>query len=215
MDNSLKASILRGAIGLGLFAMVTAGIIAVTHEVTADDIALAEAQARARSLYTLIPENATDVPILDTAFDLEPGTALGLRQPTPGYRAIRQGKVEAVILPFTAREGYNGDIHGIAAIRADGTLIGVQIISHKETPGLGDQVEARKSGWLRQFQGASLQNPPRELWKVKKDGGAFDQLTGATITPRAIVSQLTEVLAWFSAHRDELLKMPADKQEAP
>ncbi|RMF19207.1 MAG: electron transport complex subunit RsxG [Gammaproteobacteria bacterium] len=208
MDDSLKSSIVRGAIGLGLFAMVTAGLIAVTQVSTADAIAAAQARAEARSLHELIEEGSTTVPLLEAAFEVPADDALGLRKAGKGYRAIRSGKVFAVILPFTAREGYNGDIHGIAAIDRVGTLLGVRIIAHKETPGLGDQIEIRKSPWVRQFEGKSLRDPAADLWKVRKDGGAFDQMTGATITPRAVVGQVARVLTWFEAHRRELLTLP-------
>ena len=91
------------------------------------------------------------------------------------------------------------------------TVIGMKVLANKETPGLGDKIDERKSDWVLGFNGKSLDNPPAGRWKVKRDGGDFDQFTGATITPRAIVSAVQQTLAYFQQQRDELFKSAADK----
>ena len=118
----------------------------------------------------------------------------------------KNGQVTGFILPAVAPDGYSGDIRLIIGIRADGTLAGVRVTAHNETPGLGDKVELRKHPWILSFEGRSLRNPPRDQWQVKKDGGVFDQFTGATITPRAVVRKVRDTLQFYREHGDELRK---------
>ena len=109
-----------------------------------------------------------------------------------------------MVLKFKAVNGYNGNIELLAGIRSDGTLLGVRVTRHKETPGLGDAIEAEKSDWILGFSGKSLGRPATAQWTVERDGGAFDQFTGATITPRAVVEAVRDALAYFEANRDYL-----------
>ena len=125
------------------------------------------------------------------------------------YRARLRGEAVAVVLAPVAPGGYSGSIHLLVGIAPDGTLLGVRVTEHRETPGLGDAIEARKSDWIRRFTGRSLGDPPFERWRVRKDGGDFDQFTGATVTPRAVVGAVANVLVYFDRHRAELLAQPA------
>ena len=129
------------------------------------------------------------------------------------YRARNNGEVSAVILPVVAPDGYTTNIDMIVGIRKDGTLAGVRVVAHRETPGLGDKIEKRKSDWIHTFDGLSLQSPTADQWSVKKDGGAFDQFTGATITPRAVVRSVKDALMFFDTHRDLLLYGAAIPEE--
>jgi electron transport complex protein RnfG len=122
------------------------------------------------------------------------------------------GETQAVVLRFRAVNGYSGDIVLLAGINRDGSLRGVRVVSHRETPGLGDAIELEKSDWIRQFTGRSLTAPPIERWAVQRDGGDFDQISGATITPRAIVAAVRDALLYFEANRDFLLEAPAEPQ---
>src|SRR5690606_19926340 len=97
----------------------------------------------------------------------------------------------------------------LVGISADGILTGVRVLSHRETPGLGDPIELRKSPWILQFDGKRLDDPPEALWAVEKDGGIFDGLTGATVTPRAVVRAVRNTLLYFERHRDELFAQAA------
>ncbi len=99
----------------------------------------------------------------------------------------------------------------LVGIYNDGTLAGVRVINHKETPGLGDKIDASRSDWIKQFEGLSLENPSSAKWKVKKDGGAFDQFTGATITPRAVVRAVKGSLEYFKNHREALFAINEEK----
>ena len=114
--------------------------------------------------------------------------------------------MEAAVLTAVAPEGYGGGIRLLVAINYDGTLAGVRVLSHHETPGLGDKIEAERSDWILQFEGLSLENPAPRNWRVKKDGGRFDQFTGATITPRAVVAAVYDALVYFEAHREALFE---------
>jgi electron transport complex protein RnfG len=107
-----------------------------------------------------------------------------------------------MILPAVAPDGYSGEIRLLVGIDLDGRILGVRVTNHRETPGLGDRIETRKSDWVHSFDGRSLGNPPAEQWNVKKNGGVFDQFTGATITPRAVVKAVQHSLAYFRQNRD-------------
>lgn len=124
------------------------------------------------------------------------------------YRGTQGDHVSALSWEFTSI-GYAGEIHMIMGISPQGKILGVRVLSHAETPGLGDKIEEGKSNWILQFQGLSLGNPPVEGWRVKKDGGQFDSFSGATITPRGVVRGIEENLQFFKTHRDELLNLPS------
>lgn len=119
--------------------------------------------------------------------------------------AIKEGNVAAVLLPAVNPNGYTTDIRMIVGIQPNGDLAGVRVIEHRETPGLGDKIDRKKSDWILSFNGKSLENTADSLWAVKKDGGEFDQFTGATITPRAVVTSVKQALEFFQQHKGELL----------
>ena len=137
---------------------------------------------------------------------------LGHRSPQSAYLALKGGEPSALILPVTAPDGYSGAIHLLVGIFADGRLAGVRVLSHKETPGLGDKIELAKSDWVRSFEGKSLSDPGEDRWAVKKDRGDFDQFAGATITPRAVVKAVHGALRYFDTHRAQLLGLAEDEQ---
>lgn len=208
-------SILRSAIGLGLFAIITAGTIAATQVLTEDRIDQQVRQAEASALFDIIPERKHDNDLLSTAVPLTPHPLLGIREPAQAWIARNKVQPVGVILPVVARNGYSGDIRLLVGIDPEGEVLGVRVTSHRETPGLGDKVELRKSDWIRSFAGKALGRPEVDRWRVAKDGGTFDQFTGATITPRAVVSAVRDALLYFKDHRQRLLGEPASapKQE--
>ncbi|SFH47680.1 electron transport complex subunit RsxG [Modicisalibacter xianhensis] len=203
--SELTRSIRRGAVGLGLFAMVTAGVVGVTHSLTAGRIHDNRLASQYQALGQVMPAELHDNGLLDGAVTLPGAEALGQPGPFTAWRARREGQVSAVILPVVAPNGYSGDIALLVGIAADGTLTGVRVLSHRETPGLGDKIEARKADWIEQFNGLSLNNPPTGEWAVRPDGGTFDTFTGATITPRAVVGAVRRSLEYFAANRAMLL----------
>ena len=205
----LFASIRRNAIGLAIFAVVTAGAIAVTQVMTADRIAYNIKAAEARALNQILPANSYDNDLLNATMDVDSRFNQQLLGPLADnaliYRARNNGLVSAVILPAIAPDGYTTNIDLIVGINRDGSLAGVRVVAHRETPGLGDKIDTRKSDWILSFANKSLNNPTSEQWAVKKDGGDFDQFTGATITPRAVVRAVKRALMFFDMHKDLLL----------
>jgi electron transport complex protein RnfG len=125
---------------------------------------------------------------------------------TTVYIARRENQVTAVAFKFIANGGYSGPIALMMGIDKNGTVLGVRVIAHAETPGLGDKIELTKSNWILSFNGRSLENLLPERWRVKKDGGDFDQFAGATITPRAVVRGVESGLKFFRQHKEELIK---------
>jgi electron transport complex protein RnfG len=135
---------------------------------------------------------------------------LGIRESRQGYR-VRQGNtVIGVILPATARDGYSGDIRALVGVRRDGSVAGVRVVAHRETPGLGDKVDLRKSDWVLDFNERSLANPALNGWNVEKAGGVFDQFTGATVTPRAVILATRRALEYATLNAAILFETEAD-----
>ncbi|MEQ8801435.1 electron transport complex subunit RsxG [Haliea sp.] len=208
-------SITRNSALLALFALSTALLIAGTWLLTKDTIAGERRKAEERALLEIIPRERHDNTMLDDTRPLAAGShGLGLREDRPLYIARLEGQPVAVIVPVLARDGYSGDIELIVGVNADGSIAGVRVLSHRETPGLGDKVDLKKSDWILDFDGHSLGNPPPAGWAVRKDGGVFDQFTGATITPRAVVAAILRVLQYVDSERSSLFAVEAPAGEA-
>ncbi len=205
------SSIIRNSLILGAFAIATVGSVAAIKLGTAERIAAAEREAQHKALNELIPSERHDNDMLADTLPLAVDPLLGNRRPLEANRARLNGQVSAVILPVTAPDGYSGSIHLLVAINADGTLAGVRVVSHKETPGLGDKIELSKTPWILGFNGLSLTNPNESGWAVKKDGGQFDAFAGATITPRAVVGAVQRALQYFARERRPLLAVMEEK----
>ena len=199
----ISRSMLKNALVLGLFAIATVGSVAILQQATAERIAKAEREAQVRALSEILPQGSYDNHLLDNSLDLH-DPLLGSKSPQTAYIALKDGQPSAIILRATAPDGYSGAIHLLIGIQANGQLAGVRVLSHKETPGLGDKIELAKSAWIRSFDGKSLNNPSEEGWAVKKDGGEFDQFAGATITPRAVVKAVHKALQFFDANQQQL-----------
>lgn len=215
---TLAQSIRQNAIGLGLFAIITGGTIALTQALTQDRIEQQVARAEADALFQIIPEDRHDNELLRDTVTLPASVSLNKGQPLTAWVARRGERAFGLILPVVAPDGYSGDIRLLIGINLKGTVLGVRVISHRETPGLGDRVETKKSDWVYSFEDRSLDNPEPEQWAVKKNGGVFDQFTGATITPRAVVSTVRDTLLYFRENRQqirEILKQPASPETEP
>jgi electron transport complex protein RnfG len=207
-DAPVKRS-LRGGLILGAAAVVAFGLVALVHDATRDRIAASERARRVAQFDAVLGDTHHDNDLLaDVTYAHDPDL-LGTTSRVPVYRARLAGQPVAAVLAPVAPDGYAGSIDLLVAIGADGKVLGVHVLRHHETPGLGDAIEERKSGWIRGFIGRSLADPPLERWKVRKDGGDFDQFTGATVTPRAIVRAVAACLAYFRQHSDELFAAPA------
>ncbi|MDH5447216.1 MAG: electron transport complex subunit RsxG [Gammaproteobacteria bacterium] len=196
---------------LGLFSITGTGVVAFTFEKTKQKIAENERAAMVASLHQLITPKEHDNDLYADVIQVSNEKLLGTDEPVNVYRARMKDKPVAAILNSVAPDGYSGNIYLLVAIRFDGTLAGVRVVKHKETPGLGDGIEIERSNWILGFNSKSLTNPPTGKWRVKRDGGVFDQMTGATITPRAVVKAVKNTLNYYQANKDMLFKTPANK----
>lgn len=202
----LLASIRRNNVRLGLFAVITGGMIALTHMQTRQRIIDNQLAAHVRMLQEVIPAELHNQSLLNQPAALPYPEQLG-RTNGQIYFARQQGIVEGVILPVVTQQGYNGRISLLVGIRRDGVIQGVRIVQHSETPGLGDQIERHKSAWVEGFNGHSQNSIPTTGWQVRKDGGHFDQFTGATITPRAVIHAVKNSLIYHQNHRSDLYQI--------
>jgi H+/Na+-translocating ferredoxin:NAD+ oxidoreductase subunit G len=201
----LGQSITRNAVLLALFALATALLLAGSYLLTKDRIAESIRKAEEKALLQIIPRERHDNSMLDDTIPVgRDDTLLGLRQDKRIYLARKGSEVIAAIIPATARDGYSGDIDLVVGVNADGSVAGLRVLAHKETPGLGDAVDLNKSDWVLGFNGHSLTNPEPAQWAVKKDRGVFDSFTGATITPRAVVAATRRALEYAETNAETL-----------
>ena len=206
----MMTAVRSSTFGITLFAIVTAALIAVTQVSTKDRIERNEREAQAKALYEIVPRDQIDNNLLDDTVSFVAPQLVGSDAPATAYRARQGSKVIAVILPVVAPDGYSGNINMIVGIKRDGSVAGVRVLAHKETPGLGDKIELKKSDWVLSFNGKSMAGSNDRDWAVKKDGGQFDQFTGATITPRAIVNATARAITYFRANRIALMAPVAE-----
>lgn len=198
----LGQSISRNSLLLALFAVVTTLLIAATYLGTRDLIVEQKRKAEERALLEIVPRERHDNSMLDDTLPVGPDTpGLALDTQRQIYIARLRGEPVTAIIPVVAPDGYTDAIDMIVGVNRDGTIAGVRVLSHRETPGLGDKVDLKKSDWILDFNGRSLSNPAPQDWAVKKDGGEFDQFTGATITPRAVVAATLRALQFSQSHR--------------
>lgn len=202
----LLTSIRKNSLGLGIFAILTAGLVAVTNQLTKQTIKDNIVDAQLAAFHEILPDSYYDNNLYQAKISLTPDLLLGSTENSNAYVARKDGKVSAIIFETIAPGGYNGNLMLLVAINSDGVVTGSRVISHKETPGLGDRVEIKKSLWIKSFEGHSLDNPEQEKWGVKRDGGTFDQFTGATITPRAVVKAIKNTLIYFNHNQTSLLQ---------
>lgn len=206
--SALKSSAVAAAV-LAAAAIVAVAVLALVHERAAPQIEASRRAQHLQQLTALLGGAAYDNdPLADTVGMLDP-ELLGTDQPLVAHRVRLGATPVAVLLNVVAPDGYSGAMRLLVAIDPQGRLLGVRVLEHHETPGLGDLVEERRSDWIRGFDGRALGDPPIDRWTVRRDGGDFDQFTGATVTPRAVVQAVRNALVYFSRHRDELLAAPA------
>lgn len=184
---------------LGVFALLASGALAWASSATGEAIAAAEAKDLRDSLSEVLPQGFADNDFLNDKLEIERAG-----KPVTIYRARLGGEIKGAVFKVAER-GYAADIHILMAVDREGKTLGVRVLKHAETPGLGDKIELSKAPWIKDFDGKSLGDPPAEKWGVKKDGGVFDQFAGATITPRAVVKAVKGGLVFFAEHRKEIL----------
>ena len=193
-----------------VFAIVGATVVGMTYESTYDKIKRNEQLVLLRKLNTILSPSEYDNDLLNDQIPLEQNRLLGSTESSSAYLAYRNNEPVAAVLSAVALNGYSGPIDLLVGIYYDGSLAGVRVVKHRETPGLGDAVESQRSDWILGFNGKSLQAPASAQWKVKRDGGEFDQFTGATITPRAVVKAVHSALIYFEQNRKKIFGQTDD-----
>jgi len=194
---------------LGLIGLLAAALLSGVHLATRDRIASEQQRQALATLNQLVPESEYDNELVADHFS---AWIAGLEAPSTVYRARRDGEPVALLADVTTPDGYSGDIRLLVGIAPAGEVIGVRVLDHRETPGLGDEIELQRSDWIRQFAGRSLGNPPAERWGADRRGGEFDTLSSATITSSAVIAAVRDVLAWYANNRDNAFEIESEAE---
>lgn len=200
----------KNALLLGVAAVICVSLVASVNQLTAPKISQQVELEKLKLLQEVLPAGAASAQLLQDCLVLQQPEVL-FQQNAKTYRWRQNGALAAYVIETTAPDGYSGNIQLLAAISPDGTVLGVRTLSHKETPGLGDKIEMRKANWMDSFRQRQVQNADDKRFAVKKDGGEFDQFTGATITPRAVVAAVKRTALYLKQH-PELAEAPANCQ---
>lgn len=210
MNESRRFIVKAGALLAGS-ALVGTGLLFATHRHAAPFLAQNQRQRLLASLSVVLEGISYDNALLDDFVDIADPALLGMDTPTRVYRARERDQLRAVAFEIVAPKGYAGPIRLVVGISVEAAVTGVRVLSHRETPGLGDTIEARKSDWIDEFRGKTRHDPGADQWAVRKDGGSFEQLTGATITPRAVVAAVYNALLFFNKHYQMINAHEADE----
>jgi electron transport complex protein RnfG len=209
--SEIRNMIIGNGRSLGLFVLGATALVFTMFFMTRDQIQANEREVMVQQLESVLSSVTYNNDILAQVSMLNDAHATGVNTPLPYYLAKENGAVVAIVFTVIAPDGYSGPIELLIGLRPSGELLSVRVIAHQETPGLGDGIEIKKSPWITQFNGQSLHKTALSNWKVIKDSGVFDQMTGATITPRAVVKAIRTLLQYFDANKDQFLR----KQDNP
>lgn len=205
---SMLDSIRKNGVTLALFAAVTTGVTAVINAVTKPTIEHQTAVQQKLLLDQVVPPEVYDNAIQQECYVVT-DKALGNSKPHHLYLARMNDKPVAVAIESTAPDGYSGEIQLLVGADFSGKVYGTRVVEHHETPGLGDKIELRISDWINSFNGKQISGPDDRYFAVKKDGGDFDQFTGATITPRAVVNAVKRTTLYVETLPAQLSSLPA------
>ena len=199
-----EQTIIKTGATLAVIAAICTTLVAATYQLTRDRIVANEKALLEQSLQPALAGTAYEGNVSESRLVIQPPHDLPGNDAALIYRVYAQDKPVAALFAVTARDGFSGLIRILVGVTFDGTITGARILQHRETPGLGDKIESAKSDWIFQFDGRSMGNPEATGWAIRNDGGDFDQLTGASVTPRAVVGAIRDTLLYFDAHRDEI-----------
>jgi H+/Na+-translocating ferredoxin:NAD+ oxidoreductase subunit G len=191
----------KSGVTLAVIAAFCTSLVAFTWQLTAERIETNKKEWLERSLQPALAGLFFDSPVTESMLMIPPPHELPGSGAAIIYRVYAGVEPVAALFIVSARDGYAGPIRLLVGIAMDGAITGVRVLEHRETPGLGDRIETTKSDWVMQFDGHSLRDPEPLRWALKGDGGDFDQLTGASVTPRAIINAVKETLTYFDANR--------------
>lgn len=197
-------AIVKSGVTLAAIAAICTALVAFTHQLTEHRIEANEQAWLERSLQPALSGLFYEGSVTESKIIIPPPHELPGSDAAVIYRVYAQGDPVAALFVVSARDGYSGPIRILVGIDTEGTVTGVHVLEHRETPGLGDRVESTKSDWVRQFDGRSLYDPEPGGWAIKGDGGQFDQLTGASVTPRAIIKAIRNTLLYYDANRVQI-----------
>lgn len=203
--------VIKGGITLALIGAICAAMVATTFMLTRDRIAMNEREWLESSLEPALGNVKFDGGVTDSMLVIRAPHQLPGPDDAIIYRVYANDKPAAALFAVTARDGYAGAIRILLGVEFDGSVTGLRILQHRETPGLGDRIVSSRSDWVFQFDGHSLGDPDVDAWMIKRDGGQFDQLSGASVTPRAVITAVRETMIYFAAHRDEIFSAPATR----
>ena len=206
-------AVAKSGLTLAAIAAVCAGLVATTYRFTSERIAANEQAWLEQSLEPALSGVFFEGGVSESKLVIPAPHDLPGPDDVIVYRVFAEETPVAALFAVTARDGYAGPIRVLVGVEFDGTVTGVRILEHRETPGLGDKIVSTRSDWVYQFDGKSLGNPDVEGWAIKRDEGQFDQLSGASVTPRAVVKAIRETLIYFAANRDALFAAPATKED--
>lgn len=209
MRRTMSKASFHAALNLLFFSVVATIVLSSTYFLTKDSIDKSVEKEKLKLISEIVPPALYDNNIVQDTVTVPPDELLGTDEDSIAYRARLKGEPNAIVLQPVAPDGYSGKIFLIVAIRGNGELSGVRVVAHHETPGLGDYIERTKSEWITGFDGQSLAKRSDDDWKAKKDGGQFDYMAGATISPRAVIKAVHKALQYFAKHREQLLAAAA------
>jgi len=209
----MSGGVIKSGITLAAIAAICTLLVAATFQLTAERIAANEQAWLERSLEPALSGVIFEGSVTGSKLEIPPPHDLPGNDTAMIYRVFAEDAPVAALFAVTARDGYAGPIRILVGIGVDGTVTGIRIVDHRETPGLGDRIDQSRSDWVYQFDGRSLADPVEARWLLEVDGGEFDQLTGASVTPRAVINAIRDTLIYFDAHRDEIFLLPASEEQ--
>lgn len=205
--------IVRTGLTLAAIAAICTSLVAATYQATHERIAANEKALLEQSLEPALSGLFYDSGVSESRLVLRPPHALPGNDPALIYRVFAGSEPVAALFAVTARDGFSGPIRVLVGVEFDGSVTGIRILQHRETPGLGDRIESTRTDWVFQFEGRSIGEPALTGWAIRGDGGEFDQLTGASVTPRAVIKAIRDTLLYFDANRDAIFAAPATVED--
>ncbi|NIL93352.1 MAG: electron transport complex subunit RsxG [Woeseiaceae bacterium] len=205
--------IVRTGLTLAAIAAICTSLVAATYQATHERIAANEKALLEQSLEPALSGLFYDSGVSESRLVLRPPHALPGNDPALIYRVFAGSEPVAALFAVTARDGFSGPIRVLVGVEFDGSVTGIRILQHRETPGLGDRIESTRTDWVFQFEGRSIGDPALTGWAIRGDGGEFDQLTGASVTPRAVIKAIRDTLLYFDANRDAIFAAPATVED--
>ncbi len=203
----------KNAMVLAIFALVCTAVVTLTHLLTESKIVKQQEKQLMDILNQVVPPNSHNNLLYKSCIFVKNEKYLGTRDHMKAYVATLNGKPTGIAIEGVAPNGYSGAIKLVVGLQADGTVTGVRILEENETPGLGDKIKKRVSNWVDSFVGKKVEGPEDKRWAVQKDGGQFDQFTGATITPRAVVGAVKNISLYFEENKQALFQHPLNCPE--